>query len=137
MNLKELSLDRSICWNKSVSLVGGSASPFIDEGDGFTGERERVQMFLSLVAYADKNWIMVDAPNTVDVAVGCQMCTEGRDIFFRKDGRRYLQTLLDAWWHVRSHAMFTRYGRSWSPYRNRCPETRGGGLPYGSFYRPL
>ena len=33
-------------------LVGGSASPFIDEGDGFTGERERVRMFLSLVAHA-------------------------------------------------------------------------------------
>ena len=22
--------------------------------------------------------------------------------------------------------MFTRYGKSWSPYRNRCLETRGG-----------
>ena len=22
--------------------------------------------------------------------------------------------------------MFTQYGKSWSPYRNRCPETRGG-----------
>ena len=36
-------------------LVGGSASPFIDEGDGFTGERERVRMLLSLVAHADEN----------------------------------------------------------------------------------
>ena len=36
------------------SLVGGSASPFIDKGDGFTGERERVRMFLSLVAHADE-----------------------------------------------------------------------------------
>ena len=53
-------------------------------------------MFLSLAAYGDENWIMVDAPNTVDVAVGCQMCTGGRAIFFRKDGRRYLQILLDA-----------------------------------------
>jgi len=35
-------------------LVGGSASPFIDKGDGFTGERERVRMFLSLVAHADE-----------------------------------------------------------------------------------
>ena len=35
--------------------VGGSASPFMDEGDGFTGERERVRMFLSLVAYADED----------------------------------------------------------------------------------
>ena len=35
-------------------FVGGSASPFIDKGDGFTGERERVGMFLSLVAHADE-----------------------------------------------------------------------------------
>ena len=39
---------------KSISPVGGSASPFIDEGDGFTGER-RVRMFLSLVAHADED----------------------------------------------------------------------------------
>ena len=36
-------------------LVGGSASPFIDEGDGFTGERERVRMLLSLVAHVDED----------------------------------------------------------------------------------
>ena len=52
-------------------LVGGSASPFIEEGDGFIGERERVWMFLSLVAHADEDWIMVGTPNTVDVAVEC------------------------------------------------------------------
>ena len=40
---------------KSISFFGGSASPFIDEGDGFTGERERVRMFLSLVAHADED----------------------------------------------------------------------------------
>ena len=39
---------------KSTSFIGGSTSPFIDEGDGFTDERERVQMFLSLVAHADE-----------------------------------------------------------------------------------
>ena len=39
---------------KSISLVGGSASPFIDEEGGFTGERERVRMFLTLVAHADE-----------------------------------------------------------------------------------
>ena len=37
---------------KSTFFVGGSASPFIDRGGGFTGERERVPMFLSLVAHA-------------------------------------------------------------------------------------
>ena len=90
MNLKGLSL------NQSVLPVGGSASPFIDEGDGSTGERERVRMSLSLAAHADEDWIMVDAPNTVDVAVECQMRTGGRAIFFRKDGRRYLQILFNA-----------------------------------------
>ena len=39
----------------SIPFVGGSASPFIDEGDGFTGERERVRMLLSLVAHADED----------------------------------------------------------------------------------
>ena len=56
---------------KSTSFVGESASPFIDEGDDFTGERERVQMFLSLVADADEDWIMVGALHTVDVTVEC------------------------------------------------------------------
>ena len=32
-------------------FVGGSTSPFIDEGDGFTSERERVRMLLSLVVH--------------------------------------------------------------------------------------
>ena len=36
-------------------FVGGSASPFIEEGDGFTGERERVRMLLSLVAHTDED----------------------------------------------------------------------------------
>ena len=40
---------------KSTSFVGGNASPFIDEGDGFTGERKRVRMLLSLVAHADED----------------------------------------------------------------------------------
>ena len=64
--------------------VGGSASPFIDEGDGFTGERERVRMFLSLVAHADEDWIMVGAHNTVDVTVECQVHVGGCGVFFRK-----------------------------------------------------
>ena len=42
-------------FGKSILLVGGSASPFIDEGDGFTGERGRVRMLLSLVAHADED----------------------------------------------------------------------------------
>ena len=77
-------------------LVGRSASPFIDEGDGFTGERERVWMFLSLVVHADEDWIMVGAHNTIDVTIECQMHTGGHAIFFRKDGRWYLQIIFDA-----------------------------------------
>ena len=79
-----------------VPSVGGSPSPFIDEGDGFTGKRERVQMFLSLVAHGDEDWIMVGVHNTVDVTVECQMYTGGRAAFFTDGGRRYLQILFDA-----------------------------------------
>ena len=48
MNLKKLSLNESV-----RPPVRGSASPFIDEGDGITGERGRVRILLSLVAHAD------------------------------------------------------------------------------------
>ena len=49
---------------KGLSYVGGSASPFIDEGDGFTSERVRVRMLLSFVAHAGGYKIMVGAHNT-------------------------------------------------------------------------
>ena len=78
MNLKELS------FNEIGPPVGGSASPFIDEGDGFTGERERVRMFLSLAAHADEDWIMVGAHNAVDVTVEYQVHVGGCVVFFRK-----------------------------------------------------
>ena len=52
-----------------LSLLGESASPFTDEGDGLTSERERVRMLLSLVAHADGYRMMVGAHNTN----GCQM----------------------------------------------------------------
>ena len=39
---------------ESSPFIVGSVSPFIDKGDGFTGERERVWMFLSLVAHVDE-----------------------------------------------------------------------------------
>ena len=72
MNLKELSL------NQLVPPVGGSPSPFIDEGDGFTSERERVRLFLSLVAHAGGYIMMVGAHNTVE----CQMHVGGCVVFF-------------------------------------------------------
>ena len=67
-----------------LPLSGGSTSPFIDEGDGFTGERERVRMFLSLAAHADEDWIMVGAHNAVDVTVECQVHVRDGVVFFRK-----------------------------------------------------
>ena len=79
MNLKELSLNQSV-----GPPVGGSASPFIDEGDDFIGERERVRMLLSLVAHVDEDWIMVGAYNTVDVTVEYQVHVGGCVVFFRK-----------------------------------------------------
>ena len=48
-----------------LSLLGESASPFIDEGDGLTSERERVHMLLSLVAHTGGYRRMVGAHNTV------------------------------------------------------------------------
>ena len=47
-------------------MLGESASPFIDEEDGLTSERESVRM-LSLVAHAVGYKMIVDAHNIVDV----------------------------------------------------------------------
>ena len=57
-------LDRS---NESEStyLLEESASPFIDEGDGFTSEREGVRSLLSLAAHAGGYKMMVGVHNTV------------------------------------------------------------------------
>ena len=60
--------------------MGESAPPFIDEGDGLTGERERVRMLLSLVAHADRYRMMVGTHNTVE----CQMYVGGGVVFFRR-----------------------------------------------------
>ena len=48
-----------------LSLLGESASPFIDEGDGLTSKRERVHILLSLVAHASGYKMMVGTHNTV------------------------------------------------------------------------
>ena len=50
-------------------MLGESTSPFIDEGDGLTSERERVPMLLSLVAHAGGYRRMVGGYNTV----GCRL----------------------------------------------------------------
>ena len=60
------------CPSKVGPSVGGSTPPFIDEGDGFTSERERVRMLLSLAAHAGGYNIMVGAYNTIDATIECQ-----------------------------------------------------------------
>ena len=75
-------LDRS----KSTYLLEESASPFIDDGDGLTSERERIHMLLSLASHAGGYKIMVDAHNTV----GCQMHMGGGVVFFGYGRRRRL-----------------------------------------------
>ena len=67
-------------------MLGESTSPFIDEGDGLTSERERVRMPLSLVVHADRYEMMVGAHNTV----GCQMHVGGCIVLFRYGRCRYL-----------------------------------------------
>ena len=55
-----------LCSSELIDLLlGESASPFIDEGGGFTSERERVRMLLSLVAHAGGYKMMVSAHNTI------------------------------------------------------------------------
>ena len=65
-------------------MLGESASPFIDEGDGLTSEGERVSMLLSLAAHAGRYRMMVGAHNTVE----CQMHVGGGVVFFGH-GRRW------------------------------------------------
>ena len=51
-----------------LSCVEESASPFIDQGDGLTSERERARMLLSLAAHASGYKMMVGVHNTVSMS---------------------------------------------------------------------
>ena len=53
--------------SESTYLLEESTSPFIDEGDGLTSEREGVRLMLSLVAHAGGYKMMVGAHNTIVV----------------------------------------------------------------------
>ena len=75
-------LDRS----ESTYLLEESASPFIDEGDVLTSEREGVCSLLSLASHAGRHKIMVGALNTVE----CQMHVGGVVVFFGYGRRRRL-----------------------------------------------
>ena len=120
MNLKGLSLNQ-------LGLLGESASPFIDEGNGLTSERERVQMLLSFVAHTDGYRMMVGAQTLLDVRCTWEVassCSGMADV-----GTCYI---VDAQRHVRSFTMFNRYGKCWRPQDCQCPEACGGALLYGS-----
>ena len=71
---------------ESTYLLEESASPFIDEGDGFTSEREGVCSPLSLAAHTGGYKTMVGAHNTVE----CQMHVGGCVVFFGYGRRRRL-----------------------------------------------
>ena len=77
-----------LCASELIDLyvLGESASPFIDEWDGLTSERERVRMLLSLVAHSGGYRMMVGAHNTVE----CQMHVRGCVVFFEHGRRRCL-----------------------------------------------
>ena len=107
-----------------LGLMGESASPFIDERDGLTGERERVRMLLSLVADVDRYKMMVGTHNTV----GCQMHVGCYVVLFPVWQISVPAYTVDAQRHVRSFTMCTRYGKSRRPQHCRCPEAYGG--PY-------
>ena len=77
MNLTK-ALQRGPQREKSLSFLGGSASPFIDKGDGLTSERERVHMLLSLVVHAGGYRRMVGAQNTI----GCRLYVGGYVVLF-------------------------------------------------------
>jgi len=68
----------------NLYLLEESASPFIDEGDGLTSERERVCSLLILAAHAEGYKMMVGAHNTVE----CQMHVGGCVFFFGYGRRR-------------------------------------------------
>ena len=75
---------------ESLDSLEESASPFIDEGDGLTSEREGVCLLLSLVAHASGYRMMVGPHNTI----GCQMHVGGYVVLFGYDRCWYLPLLL-------------------------------------------
>ena len=84
-----------------------SASPFIDEGDGLTSEREVVCLLLSLATNNGGYMMMVGAHNTI----GCWMHVGGYIILFWVWQMSVPTYIVDAQRHVRSFTMFPRYGK--------------------------
>ena len=87
------------------SLFRESASPFIDEGDGLTSERESVRVLLSLVAHAIGYKMMVGAHNTI--VVRCMWEVLPYSPCMVNDGAH---NTVDAQRHVGSFTVFAWYG---------------------------
>ena len=84
--------------------MGESASPFIDEGDGLTSEKERVRMLLSLVAHAVGYKMMVGAHNTVVVRrmweiLPCSPCMVNDGAHNTVDAQRHVGSLTAFAWY--------------------------------------
>ena len=94
-----------------LGFLGESASPFIDEGNGLTSERERIRMLLILVAHAGGYRMMVGAHNTV----GCQMHMRDSVVLVWVRHMSVPAYTVDAQRHVRSFTICTRYGKSQRP----------------------
>ena len=84
-------------------MLGESTSPFIDEGDGLTSERERVRMLLSLVAHAGGYRRMVGVHNNI----GCRLYVGGYVVLFQVWQMSAPAYTIDVQRHVRSFTMFT------------------------------
>ena len=97
-----------LLWTDS-SFLGESASPFIDEGDGPTRERECVHM-LSLVAHAIWYKMIVGAHNIVNVR--CMWYVASSSSGMADVGACYT---IDAQRHVRGFPIFAWYGKCQRP----------------------
>ena len=85
--------------------VGESVSPFIDEGDDLTRERERVRM-LSLIAHAVGYKMIVGAHNTINVR--CMWEAASSSSGMADVSARHT---IDAQRHVGGFTMFAWYGK--------------------------
>ena len=111
-------------WSIWISLLlEGSASAFIDEGDGLTSEREGVRSLLSLASQAGGYEIMVGAHNMLDVR--CTWEVKSSSLGMADVGACYT---IDAQRHVRGFTMFARYGKCRRTQHCRYLEACGGSL---------
>ena len=113
-------------------LLEESASPFIDEEDGLTSERERVHMLLILVSHSGGYKMMVGVHNNV----GCQMHVGDCVVFFGYGRRRRLPHCRDL--EACKGVLPCSLGTINAGAHNTVDAQRhvGGALPYGSLIAP-